>query len=160
LRGGEGNDIFVWHDGDGNDSIDGGGGTDTVKVELGDKGDVVQVNAYATGVTVSRSNLTPFVLELTTIERLILDAEDGADRIVVKQEANSPLTAIVIDAGDGNDVVDASAVMSARLTIFGGRGDDTLIGGHGNDRSEEHTSELQSRSDLVCRLLLEKKKKT
>src|SRR5207249_7175170 len=28
------------------------------------------------------------------------------------------------------------------------------------DRSEEHTSELQSRFDLVCRLLLEKKKKT
>src|SRR2546428_2448564 len=28
------------------------------------------------------------------------------------------------------------------------------------NRSEEHTSELQSRSDLVCRLLLEKKKKT
>src|SRR2546428_8316934 len=30
----------------------------------------------------------------------------------------------------------------------------SAIGG----RSEEHTSELQSRSDLVCRLLLEKKK--
>src|SRR2546428_4997580 len=28
-----------------------------------------------------------------------------------------------------------------------------------DQRSEEHTSELQSRSDLVCRLLLEKKKK-
>src|SRR2546421_12590111 len=28
----------------------------------------------------------------------------------------------------------------------------------GGLRSEEHTSELQSRSDLVCRLLLEKKK--
>src|SRR5438105_6789086 len=28
-----------------------------------------------------------------------------------------------------------------------------------NDRSEEHTSELQSRVDLVCRLLLEKKKR-
>src|SRR2546427_3504248 len=27
-------------------------------------------------------------------------------------------------------------------------------------RSEEHTSELQSQSNLVCRLLLEKKKKT
>src|SRR5438034_7633850 len=27
-----------------------------------------------------------------------------------------------------------------------------------DDRSEEHTSELQSHSDLVCRLLLEKKK--
>src|SRR5206468_10452261 len=46
------------------------------------------------------------------------------------------------------------------------------VGGHTHDleavalqqglqglRSEEHTSELQSRSDLVCRLLLEKKKK-
>src|SRR2546428_9366908 len=29
-----------------------------------------------------------------------------------------------------------------------------------SSRSEEHTSELQSRSDLVCRLLLEKKKIT
>src|SRR5256886_4380445 len=29
-----------------------------------------------------------------------------------------------------------------------------------DDRSEEHTSELQSQSNLVCRLLLEKKKKT
>src|SRR5947207_10869005 len=30
---------------------------------------------------------------------------------------------------------------------------------HTSYRSEEHTSELQSHSDLVCRLLLEKKKK-
>src|SRR5688572_32743112 len=30
---------------------------------------------------------------------------------------------------------------------------------HLADRSEEHTSELQSQSNLVCRLLLEKKKK-
>src|SRR2546430_9786476 len=29
----------------------------------------------------------------------------------------------------------------------------------GNTRSEEHTSELQSQSNLVCRLLLEKKKR-
>src|SRR5699024_11898157 len=36
-----------------------------------------------------------------------------------------------------------------------------LVGGYANlsfARSEEHTSELQSRFDLVCRLLLEKKK--
>src|SRR2546421_2137155 len=32
--------------------------------------------------------------------------------------------------------------------------------GNPDNRSEEHTSELQSRSDLVCRLLLEKKKNT
>src|SRR6266576_1437260 len=32
------------------------------------------------------------------------------------------------------------------------------IGIHNSSRSEEHTSELQSRRDLVCRLLLEKNK--
>src|SRR4249919_2525905 len=33
------------------------------------------------------------------------------------------------------------------------------LAGRGGTRSEEHTSELQSRENLVCRLLLEKKKK-
>src|SRR5690349_22027272 len=55
------------------------------------------------------------------------------------------------------------AVDSAKL----GQGGARIAGGHdhetarhdGFDRSEEHTSELQSRRDLVCRLLLEKKKK-
>src|SRR5699024_12809629 len=35
-----------------------------------------------------------------------------------------------------------------------------LLAGIAFSRSEEHTSELQSRFDLVCRLLLEKKKST
>src|SRR2546430_6603347 len=35
----------------------------------------------------------------------------------------------------------------------------TRLGRANNNRSEEHTSELQSQSNLVCRLLLEKKKK-
>src|SRR6266496_1122160 len=33
-----------------------------------------------------------------------------------------------------------------------------MMHGYRTNRSEEHTSELQSRRDLVCRLLLEKKK--
>src|SRR5688572_31138989 len=40
----------------------------------------------------------------------------------------------------------------------GGRGPGAPDGG-GGPRSEEHTSELQSQSNLVCRLLLEKKKR-
>src|SRR6266496_4688636 len=36
----------------------------------------------------------------------------------------------------------------------------SIVSSHAREhRSEEHTSELQSRRDLVCRLLLEKKKK-
>src|SRR5256886_4253804 len=41
----------------------------------------------------------------------------------------------------------------------GGRGGSVLIEGEPGIRSEEHTSELQSQSNLVCRLLLEKKKR-
>src|SRR2546421_7865632 len=41
----------------------------------------------------------------------------------------------------------------SKASIYSVRASRTL------NRSEEHTSELQSRSDLVCRLLLEKKKK-
>src|SRR5690349_23974220 len=41
-----------------------------------------------------------------------------------------------------------------------GRGHQRRAPLHAAGRSEEHTSELQSRRDLVCRLLLEKKKNT
>src|SRR5688572_32255628 len=39
------------------------------------------------------------------------------------------------------------------------RSADEVLAAPIEDRSEEHTSELQSQSNLVCRLLLEKKKK-
>src|SRR5260221_10214456 len=57
--------------------------------------------------------------------------------------------------------VDAAA---KALHVAGPREQGLLLGPvlgevFGKARSEEHTSELQSHSDLVCRLLLEKKKK-
>src|SRR2546429_1325207 len=49
------------------------------------------------------------------------------------------------------------AEVSRRLRFSRGDGGDPA--GRALERSEEHTSELQSRLHLVCRLLLEKKKK-
>src|SRR5690349_23987926 len=48
-------------------------------------------------------------------------------------------------------VVEGAAVAAAIV-------DGVFTAGVLEERSEEHTSELQSRRDLVCRLLLEKKK--
>src|SRR5207249_6294703 len=56
--------------------------------------------------------------------------EDGASHTELEMDASQPGA-----DGEGADALDRGA----------------------SDRSEEHTSELQSRFDLVCRLLLEKK---
>src|SRR2546429_7124576 len=52
---------------------------------------------------------------------------------------------------DGNVIFEIESAPFG-LTLYGRRNGEP-------DRSEEHTSELQSRLHLVCRLLLEKKKK-
>src|SRR5256884_9192774 len=57
----------------------------------------------------------------------------------------------VIEQANGECVISAVAVQNQRLTEIAA----PLL-----NRSEEHTSELQSRLHLVCRLLLEKKKNT
>src|SRR5438034_4657744 len=55
---------------------------------------------------------------------------------------------------------DATVIWSKRSTLdFGGEFRNPACFACSRSRSEEHTSELQSHSDLVCRLLLEKKKK-
>src|SRR5690554_7024451 len=61
----------------------------------------------------------------------------------------------VVSCGDGGilgPVVGVMGVLQALEAIK------LLTAGLKTDRSEEHTSELQSRPHLVCRLLLEKKK--
>src|SRR5438034_2635371 len=52
---------------------------------------------------------------------------------------------------------DAGGRAADGLLVVAGRGQVVLPATSDNKRSEEHTSELQSHSDLVCRPLLEKK---
>src|SRR5436189_1140665 len=51
------------------------------------------------------------------------------------------------------------AIVTALLALHGAGARGGTIGAYAAGRSEEHTSELQSPMYLVCRLLLEKKKK-
>src|SRR2546430_11742091 len=74
-------------------------------------------------------------------------------RSIVEAVSNSPYwkdTAIFVvedDAQDGPDHVDCHRSVALLISAYNRAG-----------RSEEHTSELQSQSNIVCRLLLEKKK--
>src|SRR5438093_6217079 len=65
----------------------------------------------------------------------------------------SPLASLVIP--ERNISLKSSSHTSHRTARDGARSCSRL----GSHRSEEHTSELQSLTNLVCRLLLEKKKK-
>src|SRR3712207_7928498 len=66
------------------------------------------------------------------------------------------------EAGDERLIADPGRIVDHpdRLDMAGAAGRNLLVGRIGHPRSEEHTSELQSRQYLVCRLLLEKKKKS
>src|SRR2546430_7323659 len=92
-----------------------------------------------------RSTLFPY----TTLFRSTSSASRDSDSDVKPtRSANRTETRRRSAAGAARgSLAAAMGVAAARSTASGAR-------------SEEHTSELQSRSDLVCRLLLEKKKLT
>src|SRR5689334_24708895 len=69
------------------------------------------------------------------------------------------LLARALDRGGDQRVVFDDQKFRHRPTLGRCRGEGKLVRYAGCGRSEEHTSELQSQFHLVCRLLLEKKKK-
>src|SRR3712207_4034881 len=79
--------------------------------------------------------------------------ESGAKGYILKEAPHASLVKAIEKVAAGDGYVDP-ALMPAFLP---GKGDDMLTGREREIRSEEHTSELQSRQYLVCRLLLEKK---
>src|SRR5688572_31191763 len=87
-----------------------------------------------------RSTLFPY----TTLFRSFLE---GPVAVVVVQQAGGRLE----DARDAVEALAELVVAAEHLALH------RVL--HEAARSEEHTSELQSQSNLVCRLLLEKKKK-
>src|SRR5437899_4557827 len=71
-----------------------------------------------------------------------------------------PYTTLFRSRVIGNPVRADISALPPPAARFAGRAGPVRILVIGGSRSEEHTSELQSLRHLVCRLLLEKKKKT
>src|SRR5256884_3660156 len=90
-----------------------------------------------------RSTLFPY----TTLFRSVKDADGNViSNPTVTFASRNPLVASFSPGGVLNGLARGQSVVVA-----------TASGGSAPARSEEHTSELQSRLHLVCRLLLEKK---
>src|SRR5438874_6531369 len=80
-------------------------------------------------------------------------AEDGIRDLYVTGVQTCALPISLIDGTLGQQVAGLTAYTMWNDRVYG------EFGAYRYARSEEHTSELQSRRDLVCRLLLEKKNK-
>src|SRR5207302_8231056 len=85
---------------------------------------------------------------MPSIRAVIADDEPLARRGVRQLLAAHEDIAVVAETRNGRETVRALRELKPDLVFLDVQ------------RSEEHTSELQSRENLVCRLLLEKKKKT
>src|SRR2546430_8760562 len=94
-----------------------------------------------------RSPLFPY----TTLFRSELADLGTAKRVIVDKDS----TTIVEGGGDRKSIQGRIAAIRKQIEATTSDYDREKL-----ERSEEHTSELQSQSNLVCRLLLEKKKNT
>src|SRR5947207_12302216 len=91
-------------------------------------------------------------IDLGTTNSVVAVMEGGDPVVIPNAEGGRVTPSVVAFTKDGErlvgQVAKRQAVTNPQNTVFSIK-----------RRSEEHTSELQSHSDLVCRLLLEKKKK-
>src|SRR5690606_40696708 len=91
---------------------------------------------------------TPYIYTLSLHDALPISAA-GAHRPLLLDEVHEDVVAERLGRGEeGPAPVHLRELLDERLQVRRGV----------EHRSEEHTSELQSRENLVCRLLLEKKK--
>ena len=131
--GGAGDDMLVWNNGDGSDRMIGGTGDDLVQVNGADgAGDIFEVGAGASDVLFSRVNLGLFDLDISEVEILEVNGQDGDDMFTVGDLAGTGLQNVVFNGGGGNDTLDASTATRA-VEANGGDGDDALISGAEDD---------------------------
>src|SRR2546422_5299593 len=94
------------------------------------------------------------VLKANGYTTLVAESGPAALRLAGQHDGRIHLlmTDVVMPGMNGREVAERLAPAHAGIKVL-------YLSGYTDDRSEEHTSELQSRLHLVCRLLLEKKKK-
>src|SRR5439155_2959928 len=98
------------------------------------------------------------VLDAFGMDRILIETVGvGQSELDVARTADTSLVVLVPESGDSIQTLKAG-VMEIADVFAVNKADRPGADRLEHVRSEEHTSELQSRGHLVCRLLLEKKK--
>ncbi len=101
VSGGTGNDRIIWNPGDDTDVIEGGDGVDTVEVNGGNGAETFTVAANGNRVRFDRPTPGPFFQDIGTCEKLVLNANGGADIITIDDLSSTALNDVRLAIGDG-----------------------------------------------------------
>lgn len=106
MLGGRGNDVLVWNPGDGSDRLDGGAGFDTMLFNGSAGAENFTFSAQAGGGALFTRDLGNITMNLTSVEKITLNALGGADNIHINDASGSGVTEFDINlgvngAGDG-----------------------------------------------------------
>ena len=96
---GAGDDVFRWDQGDGSDHVDGGAGTDELVFNGFANAETFTLSAKAGGGSVLTRDLGSIVMDLTSIEKVTINAFQGADNIHINDPSGSGLSEIDVNLG-------------------------------------------------------------
>lgn len=128
MLGGRGDDLLIWSPGDGSDRLDGGSGFDTMLFNGSGGAENFAFSAKAGGGALFTRDLGNIVMDLTSVEKVTLNALGGADNIHINDPSGTGVTEFQVNLGV-NGLGDG-----AHDTIFINDDDDVQVAndGHGD----------------------------
>ncbi len=126
MSGGRGDDVMVWNPGDGNDTLDGGSGFDTMLFNGAGGAETFTFTAKDGGGAIFTRDVGKITMDLTSTEKVTLNALGGADNIHINDPSGSGVTQFDINLGV-NGVGDG-----ASDTIFLNEDDKVQVVNNGN----------------------------
>lgn len=133
MLGGRGNDLLVWNPGDGSDRLDGGSGFDIMLFNGAGGAETFNFSAKIGGGALFTRDIGNITMDLTSVEKVTLNALGGADNIHINDPSGSGVTEFDINLGlngqgDGaSDTIFLNDDDQARV-VNNGHGDITILG--------------------------------
>jgi Ca2+-binding RTX toxin-like protein len=117
---GAGNDLFIWSEDDGNDIIEGGKGTDTLRFNGDAVAEFYQIGNLG-GHAILTRDIDAVTIDMIELERIQLRASDGGDTIIVNDVSGTDLKQVAIDLGasdgDADTVFAIGRAVNESITV-------------------------------------------
>lgn len=131
--GGRGDDLLIWNPGDGSDSLDGGQGFDTMLFNGSGGAENFVLSAKAGGGALFTRDVGHIAMDLTSVEKVTLNALGGADNVHINNLSGSGVQEFDVNLGvngngdgasdtvfiDGNGSVQVVDEGNGNIDIFG-----------------------------------------